>query len=137
MYFVYEKFYLNTRYKVRDTKYDTPMNAISGIKIGGAAIVLTIVLLYAYARSEPFVRGPRITITSPLSGETLHTQSVIIHGNIERASHIALNGRQVYTNESGALTEEMLLAEGYNIFEISAEDRFGRIEEKKLEIVYK
>ena len=113
------------------------MNITSSIKIGAAAIVLIVVLLYAYARSEPFVRGPRINITSPLSGETVYAPSIVIRGTIDRASHISLNGRPVYTDESEVFMEEVFLAEGYNVFEISAEDRFGKIEKKKIEIVYK
>ncbi len=109
----------------------------SGIKIGSTAIVLLLILGYAYARVESFVQGPRITIITPQNGETIPVRHYQIEGIIERAAYITLNGRQIYTDESGKFSEEVLFAEHLNIFEIVATDRFERKTKEVLQIIYK
>ncbi|MBI2108893.1 MAG: hypothetical protein HYT93_01775 [Parcubacteria group bacterium] len=109
----------------------------SGIKLVVATIVLLLILGYAYARVESFLRGPRIIVTSPQDGEAIPLSSYFITAEIERAAHITLNGRQVYTDESGELREEVFFAEGLNVFELAAKDRFGRITKKVLTVIYK
>lgn len=113
------------------------MSIKAGIKITISAIVLVVIFGYAYLRSESFVRGPSITITTPKNGESVEEPFLAIEGIVKRAAYITLNGRQVYTDETGNLREGVLLAEGYNIFELTAEDRFGRTTKKILEIVKK
>src|SRR3989344_6743587 len=113
------------------------MTLKSGITWGVAAIVLLIILGYAYSRTESFIRGPQITIVSPENGQVTSDSFFFIEGAVKRASYITVNGRQVYTNETGELREEMSVAEGLNIFEIVATDRFGRVTKKVLTIVYK
>ncbi|MAG12888.1 hypothetical protein CL630_03715 [bacterium] len=108
----------------------------SGIKIALGAIVITTILGYAYSKTESFLRGPTIDVTTPQSGSSVHQQITVIEGTIERAAHITLNGRQIYTDEAGVLKEEVLLAEGYNVLELSARDRFGRETREIIEIVY-
>ncbi|MDP3726125.1 MAG: hypothetical protein Q8R36_02920 [bacterium] len=112
------------------------MTISSGIKIIGPAIVVLIILLYAYARVESFARGPEIIITFPSNGLTVLEPLLFVEGVIKSASHITLNGRQIYTNETGELNERILLAEGYNVIELGASDRFGRTTKKNLEIMY-
>ncbi len=112
------------------------MTVSSGIKIIGSAIVVLIILLYAYARVESFARGPQIVITFPSSGLTVSEPLLFVRGAIERASYITLNGRQIYTSEAGELNERILLAEGYNVIELDASDRFKRTTKKIVEILY-
>ncbi len=112
------------------------MTLKSGIKITLGAIVLAIILGYAYLKTESFLSGPSISITAPQNGSSVHQQVTLIEGVVEHAAHITLNGRQIYTDEAGILREEVLLAEGYNVLELSARDRFGRETKKILEVVY-
>lgn len=112
------------------------MSIKSGIKIAASAIVLTVILGYAYLKTEPFVKGPNITVVYPKNGLTVYHPFLFIEGEVERAARILLNGKQIYTNEAGILREEVLLAEGFNILELAASDRFGRTIKKVLEIVY-
>jgi len=113
------------------------MNIKIGIKIVTLTIVLVTILGYAYSRTESFLYGPRITITTPQNGSSVFEQLITIRGTIEHAAHITLNGRQIYTDEAGILKEEVLLAEGYNVLEFKATDRFGGETSEVLEIVYK
>ena len=117
--------------------FDIFMKFKSGIKIIGSAIVVLGILLYAYSRIESFARGPQITIASPSNGSTVFLPLLSILGTIKQASHITLNGRQVYTDEAGGLKERIVLADGYNIIELNASDRFGRTTKKILEIIYR
>jgi hypothetical protein len=44
--------------------------------------------------------------------------------------------KELRADESGAFDERVLVSPGYNLITIAAEDKFGRMEEKKIEIVY-
>lgn len=112
-------------------------NIISGIKILLGAIVLALILGYAYTKVSPYVSGPSIHIASPKDGVGVTEKIIMIEGTVKRAAHISLNGRTVYTDEQNYLKEEVLLASGLNIFELEARDKFGRTEEKILHVILK
>ncbi len=113
------------------------MSLKSGIKIILSAIVLGVILIYAYARIQSFAQGPEITVSSPNQKSAASPVKLFsIEGVVSNASFITLNGRSIYTDEHGVLKERVLLAEGHNILQIEARDRFGRTAKKVLEIVY-
>ncbi len=91
--------------------------------------------LFAYTRVQALVAGPEIVITSPKDGESVNDALVTITGTAHRISLITLNGRQIFTDESGRFKEELLLAYGYNILELKAQDNFGRVTGQTLRLV--
>ena len=112
------------------------MSPTSSIKIGLTAIVLIILFGYAYSRAESFLQGPDIEIYEPQNGASVSTPLITISAEIKNAAHITLNGRQVYTDETGKLSETLLLAQGYNVITVTALDQFKRTETKTIEIIY-
>ena len=113
------------------------MNAILDLKIIVLTIVAIAILGYAYHRTGDLIRGPRVTIVAPENGAVLTESLMRIAGIANNATALSINGRTVFTNELGEFDDEILLARGYNVFEISAEDRFGRTATKKIEVVRK
>mgnify|MGYP001617293862 CR=1 FL=1 len=73
----------------------------------------------------------------PTNGATVHEPLLSIAGEIANAAFITLNGRELLTDKNGDFSERILLSPGYNLFTIAAEDTFGRMEEKTIEIVYR
>ncbi|MBI3019907.1 MAG: hypothetical protein HYY60_01100 [Parcubacteria group bacterium] len=113
------------------------MKAVLDLKIILSAIVAIVIFGYAYHRTGDLIRGPRVTVAVPRNGAILTEPLLRIAGTASNAVALSINGRAVFTNESGEFNDEILLARGYNVFEISAEDRFGRTATEKIEVVRK
>jgi hypothetical protein len=94
-----------------------------------------LVIIYAGYKFQDFWRGPTITITHPQSGEQFDRPVVELTGTAKRIAFLSLNGKQIYTDPSGHFEETLLLSPGHNIITVSAEDKFNRETEKKLQLV--
>lgn len=103
----------------------------AALGVGLAVLVVT----YAGYKFQDFWRGPTITITRPQSGEQFNRPVVELTGTAKRIAFLSLNGKQIYTDPSGQFEETLLLSPGHNIITVSAEDKFNRETEKKLQLV--
>jgi len=113
-----------------------PKNAKSLIKIIVIIIVVTIVASYSYYQFKDLLNGPQIEIFYPENGITLSDPLLEISGKVKNISKITLNDRNIFITEEGNFKEDLLLLYGYNIIEIEAQDRFGKIKKEVLEVVY-
>lgn len=113
------------------------MNAALNLKIFLSAIVVLLILGYAYHRTEDLIRGPRITITAPVNGETVDAHLLRISGTIKNSAALTINGQSILTDNLGEFNGDILLARGYNAIEVRAEDKFGRSAVEKIEVVRK
>lgn len=113
------------------------MNTALNPKIVLSAIVALLILGYAYHRTEDLIRGPRITINLPVNGETVDAPLLRIGGTIKNSAALTINGQSILTDNLGEFNEDILLARGYNVLEVRAEDRFGRSAVEKIEVVRK
>jgi uncharacterized protein YfaP (DUF2135 family) len=100
------------------------------------AVVVLLVVGYSALKVKNLAIGPEITLLSPLDGASAKTDLVNIKGKAERISQIFINGRKIFTDEAGNFNEPYLLASGYNLLEIMAQDKFGRKVEKKVQLVF-
>ena len=91
--------------------------------------------MYALSKTNGIVSGPILEITSPINGESVDNSIILVRGRADRISTLFLNGRKIYTDESGNFSENVLLSYGYNNITISANDKFGREIIKVLELV--
>lgn len=89
------------------------------------AIVVALVY-YAHFQSRALLDGPHVAFTTPQNGAVLERGVVAVEGRVERISFLTLNGRQIFVDENGVFTEELILLPGHNIMELRAIDRFGR-----------
>jgi hypothetical protein len=101
------------------------------------AIFVTSIAGYIYYRSKNLVDGPIIALESPLNGSSISDSLTEIKGSAKNVSAVYVNGKKVFIDEEGKIAEKLLLAEGYNIISVKAEDRFNRKVEKKLEVIYR
>ena len=81
-----------------------------------------------------YLKGPQLNITSPTSGTSTDQTFISIEGFAGNVSFITMNDNQIFIDESGVFKEKLLLAPGYNIIEVKAKDRFGRIISRKVYI---
>lgn len=103
------------------------------------AVLLLVVVIgfYSFSRMQDFLFGPEISIVSPLPGEVVDDDLITVSGTVQKASHIYLNGRKIYTNEQGGFSEKLLLHYGYNTIELRALDRFDQEKKEVIQLVYR
>lgn len=92
---------------------------------------------YFFHQSKAYIIGPQINVVTPLNGETLEHSYVLVKGKVENVSNLSVSGHPVLADNFGNFETGLLLAKGYNIIQISAKDKFGRTENKKLEVAVK
>jgi hypothetical protein len=81
---------------------------------------------YGLFKARDFLAGPKISIESPKDGETVSSSYIEVKGKAKNVSLLSLDGRQIYASQDGIFKENLLLAKGYNIIELSAKDKFNR-----------
>jgi hypothetical protein len=103
------------------------------------AIALFLIVLFGYAVFEVwnYATGPKITITYPESNSAVTESLIEITGQAKNIKAITLNNRPIVIDREGNFSEPFLLSYGYNVLVLRAEDRFGKVDEKVLELVYK
>lgn len=100
-------------------------------------ILVIIFLFFGLYRARNFLEGPKIVIESPIDGQVFTTSDIEINGQASNISLLYLNGRQIFTDQNGNFKENLLLAKGYNIIQIKADDKFNREVKIKREVVLK
>jgi hypothetical protein len=106
------------------------------LKIGLFTLVILIVLGYGLFATHDFIIGPTISLSEPQNGSTFTQPDVWIKGQVLRIQDITLNGRSITIDDKGNFSEAVLLAPGYNIFQLVAKDKFGRNRDVRLELIY-
>ncbi|MEA1929622.1 MAG: hypothetical protein U9M92_01930 [Patescibacteria group bacterium] len=100
------------------------------------ALFFVLAVVYAFYQTHALAEGPEIIINQPVDNSTLEEPLVVVEGQATRIAHLFLNGGQVFTDENGHFTERLLLAPGYNLISLAARDKFDRVVEKRLELIY-
>lgn len=104
-----------------------------------AALILALLLVaisgYALFQARTVLTGPTLIIDAPQNGELVSGELVVVSGRAENIAFLRLNDRAIFVDEEGRFREPLLLAPGYTILTISAEDRFGRTSEETLELI--
>ena len=105
------------------------------IRILIIAILACGIITYAVFRSLDYARGPSITIIEPTDGSSTASTTVTIRGHVDRVNAININGNPIFMDVAGNFTQTLIIFPGLNKLMFSARDQFGRIVEKKLDIV--
>ena len=106
------------------------------LAVGSGVLLVGTILIYAYYQSLAIIEGPQISVIAPENGITSTTSLVHIYGSVRHAKETTLQGRPIFIDLEGRFSEQLLLAEGYNIIELTAKDAQGREIKRKLELVY-
>lgn len=98
--------------------------------------LFVISIFYAIWNARNLILGPQIDIFEPHDGVELESKTVFVKGTVKNASFISLNGRQIFIDNNGLFSEEVLPNLGYNVIEMKAEDRFGKKINKTIRFYY-
>jgi hypothetical protein len=95
------------------------------------------IVSYGFSRSRDLLFGLKITNVSIVDGATLHDSSLPITGNARNAVKLTLNGREISISQAGDFSETVAPLPGYNIITLHAEDKFGFVDEKNYQLIFK
>lgn len=111
------------------------INRQTYLKMIALGLLFVVIIVYGALKTRNVLLGPEISIDYPQSGSTILSPLVTVSGQAKRIAKIYFNDRKIFTDDTGAFKESLLLARGYNILEFKAEDGFGREVTKKVELV--
>jgi len=97
------------------------------LRVIAVVLALSLFVVYVLWQSRIFITGPTITLAETPPATTTNA-AVTIAGRAEHIVWIRLNGRAIVTTPQGEFKETITLPPGYTIVELSAADRFGRME---------
>ncbi|MBX4209086.1 hypothetical protein KW799_00075 [Candidatus Parcubacteria bacterium] len=106
------------------------------MKIWISVAAIAVILGYGAFRAKDLAQGPRLSVESPADGSAMRDPLVSIKGTAKNISFLTLNGDKIFTDESGAYDEKILLSPGYNAVTVEARDRFGRMVRQTLQLTY-
>lgn len=100
------------------------------------------IVLYGFYVSRGLLIGVKIKNvvlngTTAQSGTTVNQNITAVSGNAKNAVHLTVDGREISIDKDGNFNETIVLLPGYNIIEIEAKDKFGHIDTKDYQLIYK
>ena len=98
--------------------------------------VSVILVLYGIFQARNLALGPMISVTAPVNGTVSSSSIMTISGTARNISLMTLDGGQIFTNENGNFSNDIVLSHGYNVVTLYARDKFGKETTKTLQITY-
>ncbi|HAE36468.1 MAG: hypothetical protein UR85_C0005G0024 [Candidatus Nomurabacteria bacterium GW2011_GWF2_35_66] len=96
-------------------------------------VLFSTIGIFALMKMSFLLKGVQVEAAIERSG----TAITYITGKAEHATHISLNGREIYIDKDGSFRESIALIPGFSVITINTEDKFGKSKEKKFQLVYK
>lgn len=106
------------------------------IKIFLFSTLIFIILLYFAFQARLIIGGPNIILKEEPPTKSF-SRMIKLVGETKNITHLWLNGKQIFTDESGNFEEELILENSYTIATLQAKDRYGREVEITRSFVYK
>ncbi len=97
-------------------------------------LLFSVITIFSYEKMCFLVKGVKIEADiEQKDGSSIAT----ISGNANKATYIALNGREIFIDKTGNFSEVVAILPGYSVITLNAKDKFGKTDEKKFEMVKK
>lgn len=103
---------------------------------GIVVCILLALLGYIYFEARPFLSGPQLEIVAPSDGFVTAESPLVVSGRARYITKITLNGNPIFIDESGAFQRALPLLPGYQVIEVSVQDRFGRTRTERISGLY-
>ena len=85
-----------------------------------------VIVGYTLFVATPYLSGPSLTVSTPLSNSTSDAATVRITGTTARVSYLTINDQEVALAEDGTFAVERAFPSGYTVLVVRARDRFDR-----------
>lgn len=97
------------------------------IRLGLLIAMVGSVILYVGLQVKRIIEPPQLTIFSPQDGLVTTNHTLLVQGQAERETRIAINGQPIKNSDDGRFQEVLDLSVGVNVIKISAEKKHGKI----------
>jgi hypothetical protein len=91
----------------------------------GSLILFGLICTYIVFQARFLIAGPQIVLEAEPAIQN-NTRTISLVGTAQNITHLWLNDRPIFTDESGRFTEALVLENGYTVATLRAKDRFGR-----------
>lgn len=94
------------------------------------------IFLYVVFVSKNLIFGIKLREINIKNGETYNEELLEITGNAKNAVNLTLNDHEIPIDEDGNFKETIAIFSGYNVINITAQDKFGNYDKKDYKIIY-
>jgi uncharacterized membrane protein len=105
-------------------------------QIVGLSVFFLLIVFYAFFVSKDLIFGVKIKNVNLNDGATVTDNIMKITGVAKNAIKLTLDGREISVDQAGNFNETIALLPGYNIINIEAQDKFGKVDEKNYQLMY-
>jgi len=102
------------------------------IEIILCVVLFAIIFLFSYEKMIFVIKGVKIEAQVEQQDDS---SVVTVYGKAIKATRLTLNGREIFIDGDGNFSEKVAILSGLSIITIRAEDKFGKVTEKKFKIV--
>jgi uncharacterized protein YfaP (DUF2135 family) len=100
-------------------------------------LAVTVIVGYTLLEARSLFERNNLVIENPANGAILEREMTNIEGRARNVASISVNGLPVFVDEDGYFAVPYLAAPGYNIVQVALRDKFGRVEKKTVQFIYK
>jgi cytoskeletal protein RodZ len=91
---------------------------------------------YFYHQVNSFNSKPYLYVDSPASDEVVKEKDLTVKGMTEKDVILKINGQEVNVGGDGSFSQKIALSSGRNLLLIEARNRFNKIEQREMNIIY-
>ncbi len=98
-------------------------------------VISTLLLWYIVFQARLLITGPSLTLDTD-TPSLATTRAITLSGTAGNIVSLTLDNRPIFTDDSGAFHEQLVLEYGYTIMTLRARDRYGREKTLTKQFVY-
>lgn len=102
------------------------------VGIMSCVLLFAIIGIFSYEKMCFIWHGVKIEATLE---KKVDSSLAVVKGRAEKATHLTLNGREIFIDKEGNFSESIAMLPGFSVVTLNAKDKFGKTAEKKFEIV--
>ncbi len=102
-------------------RYITQRNFKIAVVVAGAALIIGF-----FTYQFKFLRAPALKVSLPDTDITVESDFFDVRGRTDPDADLTLNGRPLYSGETGEFTERIYLVPGVNRLDFEAKNRYGK-----------
>ena len=106
------------------------------LKIGLVSILFLFIVVFVFFNSRNLIFGVKIKNVNLKDNLKVSESIFEITGTAKNAVRLSLDGREISIDQKGNFDETIALLSGYNLVNIKAQDKFGKIDEKNYKVMY-
>jgi len=103
------------------------------VGIGSCVSLFAVIMVFGYEKMCFVWRG--VEIQADIERDASSSLTTIT-GKASKATHLTLNGREIFIDKDGNFSEEVSVLPGFSVITLDAKDKFGKTALKKFEVVY-